>query len=266
MNVEGLILDIDGVISRGRKPIERAIDGYRILKDVGIKTVFVSNNSTRSRRIMFERFRQFGLDVDEDELIIATHATALHIAKENGRTRVFTTGEDGLKEELINLGHELVDYRDAEYLVVGSNRGINFDIFTKALRLALNSEVRYVAVNPDRVFPAEDGPIPGTGLIIGALYWITGRQPDVIVGKPSKIIIDQAIERLGVSRERVAIVGDQIDVDVLAGKNAGIKSILVLSGVTNQENYEMKVRETGVKPDFIFRDLYELAQKLKSGK
>ncbi len=266
MNVEGLILDIDGVISRGRKPIERAIEGYRILKDIGIKTVFVSNNSTRSRRIMFERFMQFGLDVDEDELIIATHATALHIAKENGSTRIFTTGEDGLKEELLNLGHELVDYRDAEYLVVGSNRGINFDIFTKALRLALSREVRYVAVNPDRVFPAEDGPIPGTGLIIGALYWMTGRQPDVVVGKPSKIIVDQAIERLGVEREKVAIVGDQIDVDVLAGKNAGITSILVLSGVTDQENYEAKVKEAGAKPDFVFKDLYELAQKLKSEK
>ncbi len=266
MNIEGLILDIDGVISRGRKPIEKALEGYRLIKELGIKTVFVSNNSTRSRRIMFERFEQFGLDVGEDELIIATHATAVHISRENGESRVFTTGEDGLKEELLNLGHEIVDYREAEYLVVGSNRGINFDIFTRALRLALNDEIRYVAVNPDRVFPAEDGPIPGTGLIIGALYWMTGRQPDVVVGKPSRIIIDQAIEKLGVRREKVAIVGDQIDIDIMAGKNAGIKSILVMSGVTDEENYEEKVKETGVEPDYIFRDLNELAQSLRSEK
>ncbi len=266
MNVEGLILDIDGVISRGRKPIERAIEGYRMIKELGIKIVFVSNNSTRSRRIMLERFKQFGLEVKEGELIIATHATAVYIAKESGKTRIFTTGENGLKEELLNLGHELVDYRDAEYLVVGSNRGINFEIFTKALRLALDNEIRYVAVNPDRVFPAEDGPIPGTGLIIGALYWMTGKQPDVVVGKPSRIIIDQAIERLGVDKEKVAIVGDQIDVDIVAGKNAGIKSILVMSGVTNQENYAEKVRETGATPDFIFDDLYDLSIALRSGK
>ncbi len=266
MNIEGLILDIDGVISRGRKPIERAIEGYRIIKELGIKTVFVSNNSTRSRRIMLERFKHFGVDVGEDELIIATHATAVHIAKENGSTKIYTTGEDGLKEELLNLDHEIVDYMNADYLVVGSNRGINFEIFTKALRLALDREVRYVAVNPDRVFPAEDGPIPGTGLIIGALYWMTGREPDVIVGKPSKIIVDQAIERLNVDRERIAIVGDQIDVDIMAGKNAGIKSILVMSGVTNQENYQEKVRQVGVAPDFVFEDLYELAVALSSGK
>ncbi len=266
MNIDGLILDIDGVISRGRKPIERAIEGYRIIKDLGIKTVFVSNNSTRSRRIMMERFTQYGLDVDESELIIATHATALHIARENGKTKIYTTGEEGLKEELINEGHEIVDYRDAEYLVVGSNRGINFDIFTKALRLALNDKIRYVAVNPDKVFPAEDGPIPGTGLIIGALYWMTGREPDVIVGKPSKIIVNQAIEKLGVERDKVAIVGDQLDVDIMAGRNAGIKSILVLSGVTDEKNYEEKVKKTGVKPDYVFKDLYELAQRLRSEK
>ncbi len=266
MEIEGLILDIDGVISRGRKPIERAIEGYGILRDAGIRVVFVSNNSTRSRRIMFERFSSFGIDAEEEDLIIATHATAVYISRNYGKSRIYTTGEKGLQEELVNEGHELVDYRDAEFLVVGSNRGINFDIFTKALRLALDEKVRYVAVNPDKVFPAEDGPIPGTGLIIGALYWMTGRMPDATVGKPSKIIMEQAIERLGLERERIAIVGDQIDVDVLAGKNAGIKTILVLSGVTNESNYRKKVEEVGVEPDYVFRDLYEVAQRLTSSK
>lgn len=266
MEIDGLILDIDGVISRGRKPIERAIEGYRILKDAGIRVVFVSNNSTRSRKIMFERFASFGIDAEEEDLIIATHATAVYIAKNYGRVKIYTTGEIGLQEELTNEGHELVDYGDADFLVVGSNRGINFEIFTKALRLALNEQVKYIAVNPDKVFPAEDGPIPGTGLIIGALYWMTGRMPDAIVGKPSKIIMEQAIERLGVEKERIAIVGDQIDVDVLAGRNAGIKTILVLSGVTSESNYRKKVEETGVEPDYVFRDLYEVAQKLTSSK
>ncbi len=264
--LRGLILDIDGVISRGRKPLPEAIEAYKMLKEAGIKIVFVSNNSTRSRRIMMGRFREFGMEVGEEELIIATHATAVYISRERKNARVYTTGEEGLKEELRNEGLRIVDYRDAEYLVVGSNRGINFQIFTEALRLCLNEEVRYVAVNPDRVFPAEDGPIPGTGLVIGALYWMTGREPDVIIGKPSRIIMDQAIERLGLRREEVGIVGDQIEVDVLAGKNAGIKTFLVLSGVTNKDNYEERVKRSGVEPDFVFSDLYELAHSVLASK
>ncbi len=264
--IRGLILDIDGVISRGKKPIERGILGYKMLKEGGIKVVFVSNNSTRSRKIMFERFKSFGLDVREEELVIATHATAKYISSEKPKAKVYTTGEPGLREELMNEGLRIVDYRDAEYLVVGSNRGINFKIFTEALRLALNEEIRYIAVNPDKIFPAEDGPIPGTGLIIGALYWMTGRLPDAIIGKPSKIIMHQALEKLGLDKEEVAIVGDQIDVDIKAGKDFGIKTILVLSGVTTKENYEKLVKKFNLEPDYVFDDLYDVAQSLTSSK
>lgn len=265
-DIKGLLLDVDGVISRGGKPIERAVEGYKLLKEHGIKTIFVSNNSTRSRRFTLERFRNFGLDVGEDEIVIATHATARLIANEKPGAKVYTTGEEGLKEELRNEGLEIVKYTEAEYLVVGSNRGINFQIFTEALRLALRKEVRYVAVNPDKVFPAEDGPIPGTGLIIGALYWMTGREPDAVVGKPSPIIMEQALEKIGLDKEDVAIVGDQLDIDIMAGKNVGIKTILVLSGVTTRENYKEMVEKYGVEPDYIFEDLYEVAQILISEK
>ena len=264
--IRGLLLDVDGVISRGGKPIERAIEGYKLLKEHGIRTVFVSNNSTRSRRFTLERFRNFGLDVTEDEIVIATHATARFIAKEKPGAKVYTTGEEGLKEELRSEGLNIVEYTEAEYLVVGSNRGINFRIFTEAMRLALKKEIRYVAVNPDKIFPAEDGPIPGTGLVIGALYWMTGRKPDVIVGKPSRIIMEQALERLGLDREEVAIVGDQIDVDIKAGKDVGIKTILVLSGVTTRVNYKEMVKKHGLEPDYVFEDLYEVAQILISEK
>ncbi|MBE8538824.1 HAD-IIA family hydrolase [Geoglobus acetivorans] len=266
MDIEGLILDVDGVISRGRKPIERAIEGYRLLRDAGIKTVFVSNNSARSRRMMVEKFSGYGMDVDEAEIIVATHATAVFIRERDGKSRVYTTGEHGLVEELENEGHEVVEGLDADYLVAASNRNINFEIFTKALRLALNDEVKYVAVNPDRIFPGEDGPVPGTGLVIGAVYWMTGREPDAVVGKPSRVIVEQAVQMLGVERDRIAIVGDQIEIDVLAGKNSGLKTVLVLSGVTTRDNYEKKVNEAGLTPDFVFGDLYDFAQRVISRK
>ncbi|MCS7144763.1 MAG: HAD hydrolase-like protein, partial [Archaeoglobaceae archaeon] len=111
-----------------------------------------------------------------------------------------------------------------------------------------------IATNPDKIFPSEDGPTPGTGLIIGALYWMTGRMPDVVVGKPSKVIMLEALERLNLSAEDVVVVGDQIEVDVVAGKNIGAETLLVLTGVTKKEDLE----KASIKPDYILNSLEEL--------
>ncbi len=250
------ILDVDGVICRGSKPIVEGVKAVKLLIDRGEKFVFVSNNSTRSRRMLLDRFRSFGLDISEDKIIVATYATALYLRKKFGKLKVFTTGEEGLIEELENEGHEIVDYRDAECLVVASNRKLNYELMTKALRCCLSVE-KYVATNPDRIFPGWDGPIPGTGMIIGALYWMTSRMPTV-VGKPSEIIMREAIERLGVKEKEVVVVGDQIEVDVVAGKKLGCKTALVLSGVTKLEN----LKDLGEKPDIIAKDLFQLVHEL----
>ncbi|ADC65479.1 HAD-superfamily hydrolase, subfamily IIA [Ferroglobus placidus DSM 10642] len=261
LDKKGFILDIDGVIGRGKKPIPEGVEAVKRLREMGKKILFVSNNSTRSRRIMLERFKDYGLEVSEDEILIATYATARLIAKEKKRAKVYTTGEEGLKEELRLAGLEIVDYRDAEYLVVGSNRGINFQIMTEALRLCLREDVRYVAVNPDKIFPAEDGPIPGTGMIIGALYWMTGREPDVIVGKPSEVIMKEALNILNLKPDEVVVVGDQIEIDVLAGKKIGATTVLVLTGVTKREDIERKAKEAGVYPDYVFESLLDMLRE-----
>lgn len=251
---EGYIIDIDGVVGRSVTPIKEGVEGVKRLRDLGKKIIFVSNNSTRSRRILMERLRSFGLEVAEDEVLVATYATARFIAKERPGARVFTTGEKGLIEELELAGLKIVDYDEAEYLVVGSNRGINFELMTKALRACLKG-LRYVATNPDRIFPSEDGPIPGTGMIIGALYWMTGREPDVIVGKPSKVIMKEALDILGLDAKNVAVIGDQIDVDVKAGKAIGAETVLVLTGVTTKENLDEMIERHGLKPDYVFDSL-----------
>jgi 4-nitrophenyl phosphatase len=252
---EGFILDVDGVIGRGRKPIPPAVDAVKKLIEMGKIVVFVSNNSTRSRRIYLQRFKEYGLDVDESQMILATYVTAEYIKEKHGKSKIFTTGEDGLKEELVLAGHKVVDYDEAEVLVVGSNRGINFEIMTKALRMCLDKAKYYYATNPDKIFPSEDGPIPGTGMIVGSLYWMTGRLPDRVCGKPERVIMDLTLKKVGLSAEDVVVVGDQIDIDVKAGRVIGAKTLLVLSGVTTEQNLEEMVRKAGIKPDYILRDL-----------
>lgn len=250
LSKKGFILDVDGVICRGSRPIEGGVEGVRALLEMGKRVVFVSNNSTRSRRMLIDRFRSFGLDVSEDMIIVATYATASYLKREFGELDIFTTGEEGLVEELEGMGHRIVDYGKAECLVVASNRNLNYDLMTKALRCCMRVE-KYVATNPDRIFPGWDGPIPGTGMIIGALYWMTGRMPDAVVGKPSEIIMREALDRLGCKAEDAVVVGDQIDVDVVAGKKVGCKTVLVLSGVTKKVN----VAEKEKAPDLVVDDL-----------
>ncbi len=254
---KGFIVDIDGVIGKSVRPIKEGVEAVRKLKEMGKKIIFVSNNSTRSRKILLDRLRSFGLEATPDEILVATYATARFIAREKPGARVFTTGEEGLKEELELAGLKLVDYDEAEYLVVGSNRGINFELMTKALRACLRG-IRYIATNPDRVFPAEDGPIPGTGMIIGALYWMTGREPDVVVGKPSKVIMEEALKILNLEARDVAVVGDQIDVDVAAGKAIGADTLLVLTGVTTRENLSQMLERHGINPDYVLDSLFSL--------
>ncbi len=250
LSKKGFILDVDGVICRGRRPIEDGIRAVRMLKDMGKRIVFVSNNSTRSRKMFLERFSEFGLDVGEKELILATYATARFIANEKDDAKVFTTGEEGLIEELELAGLRVVDYDEAEYLVVGFNRRINYDIMTKALRLCLRG-TRYIATNPDRIFPGEDGPIPGTGMIIGALYWMTGRLPDVVVGKPSKVIMGEALRTLGLKSKDVVVVGDQMEIDIKAGREIGATTLLVLSGVTKGND----LSRYDERPDYVLPHL-----------
>lgn len=253
---DGFILDIDGVIGKGEMPIKEGVKAVKKLKEMGKKLVFVSNNSTRSRSIMIDRFRRFGLEVDEDEILLCTFATARFISREKENARIFTTGEKGLIEELELAGHRIVE-DNPEYLIVGSNRAINYDLITKALRHCLNG-VRYIATNPDRIFPSPNGPTPGTGMLVGALYWMTDRMPDVVVGKPSEVIMREALDILNLSEDEVAVVGDQIEVDVKAGRNIGSETLLVLSGVTNSDNYRKMVDRFGEEPDYVLNHLGEL--------
>jgi|GEM_PF-3139511 4-nitrophenyl phosphatase len=253
---EGFILDIDGVIGKGETPITEGVNAVKKLKKAGKKLVFVSNNSTRSRSIMINRFRRFGLNVREDEMLLCTFATARYLSREKQGAKIYTTGERGLIEELELAGHKIVE-EEAEYLVVGSNRQINYDIITKALRYCL-SDVRYVATNPDRIFPSSSGPTPGTGMLVGALYWMTDRMPDVIVGKPSEVIMREALDILGLRADEVAVAGDQIEVDVKAGRNIGAETLLVLSGVTNADNIQKMIQRFGEEPDYILGHLGEL--------
>jgi 4-nitrophenyl phosphatase len=260
-NKKLFILDIDGVIFRGNKLIKNSEKTIERLRKLGKKIIFLSNNSTKSRRIYIKKFENVGIKVSKDELMLATTATASFIARKNPNAKIFTTGEKGLKEELKLFGLKLVeDPSKADYLVAASNTKINFDILTQALRACLRKKIKYIAVNPDKMVPSEDGLVPGTGLIIGALYWVTGRKPDVIIGKPSTIIVEEILKKTGVKRKDAVIIGDQPETDIKVANKMGITSVLVLSGAVSKKNWKEVCKKEKVKPDIVLDRLSKLIE------
>jgi len=258
---KGFVFDVDGVLVRGEEIIPRSPEAIERLRRGGKRVIFISNNSTKSREEYIAKFTRIGIPVTAEDLVLSTYATARYVANEKPRAKVYMVGAPGLRQELELAGLELVDDPFvAEYAVVGSafnGKGQltpeNGERITGALRALYHANAKFVATNPDRIFPAADGVIPGTGAVIGALSYMVDRQPDAIIGKPSPYIVKIALDRLGLSGSDCAIVGD-MDTDMLAGQGMDMTTIFVRSGAMTEE----KLASLGVTPAFEFDSVIDI--------
>jgi HAD superfamily hydrolase (TIGR01450 family) len=191
----------------------------------------VTNNSSLSRHELAERFRQFGLPLEDHEVFSALVATAQLVAHEQPAARVHVFGNPGVAAELERRGLSLTDDVDADYVVVGNHRGISYDKLTVAMRALLNG-ARFVAINVDRTYVGEDGGlVPGAGVFVAALERAVSRPPDVVVGKPSVTLLHEAAESIGQLPEACLYVGDNPEADIVGAHAAGMDAALVLTGV-----------------------------------
>lgn len=258
---QGFVFDVDGVLCRGDDPIPRAAEAIERLRRGGKSVIFISNNSTKSRADYIAKFERLGIPVTDDDLVLSTYATAQYVADEQAGAKVYMVGAAGLRRELELAGLKLTDDPlQAEYVVVGSAFNGKGELtpengfrITGALRALYHANAKFIATNPDRIFPAKDGVIPGTGAVIGALSYMVDREPDAIIGKPSPYIVQIALDRIGLAPEACAIVGD-MDTDMLAGKKMGMVTIFVRSGAMTEE----KLRSLGITPDFTFDSVIEI--------
>ncbi|HDJ29598.1 MAG TPA: HAD-IIA family hydrolase [Candidatus Acetothermia bacterium] len=258
---QGFVFDVDGVLCRGDDPIPRAAEAIERLRHVGKSVIFISNNSTKSREDYLAKFARLGIPVNTEDLVLSTYATAQYVADEREGAKVYMVGAPGLRRELELAGLELTDDPlQAEYVVVGSAFNGKGELtpengfrITGALRALYHANAKFIATNPDRIFPAKDGVIPGTGAVIGALSYMVDREPDAIIGKPSPYIVRIALDRIGLPPEKCAIVGD-MDTDMLAGKKTGMTTIFVRSGAMTEE----KLRSLGIAPDFTFDSVIDI--------
>jgi phosphoglycolate/pyridoxal phosphate phosphatase family enzyme len=249
---------MDGVLYRGDNPIKRSASAVAELRKRGKKLIFITNNSATSRLGYVRKLGRMGIPAKKSEIVTSGYATALHLRKNSPHARVFVVGGDGLKTELEEAGVRVLPpslSEEATHLVVGLDKGLSYAKITKALQVLLKG-ADFIATNADPTYPTETGLSPGAGAVVGALVWCSGREPRVIVGKPFAPILEIALELIGAKPECTAIVGDRLDTDIEAGKKLGLRTVLVLSGVSTREEVRSAGRR-GVLPDFVYESLGE---------
>jgi 4-nitrophenyl phosphatase len=252
------LFDIDGTLLRPGATIPGAIEALTTLKANGKAVRAVTNNSRNAQHIIAERFRRYGLPLADDEVFSALSATARLIAHERPGATVFPFGADGLIYELEQAGLTVSNEDSAEYVVAGYFPEISIEAMTTAMRALLNG-ARFVAVNTDRRYVGADGPIPGAGAFVAAIERAAGRVPDVIVGKPSITIVEEAVASVGLAPADCLFVGDNIETDVLAAHTVGVPALLVWSGVSTPAD----LAASGVQVEHIAETVGALADAFK---
>lgn len=225
------LIDMDGVLIRGRTVIPQAPQFIARLRERGAKFLVLTNNPLYTPGDLSHRLRTIGLEIPAENIFTSAMATArfLKSQKENGKA--FVIGESGLTSALHEVGYIITDH-DPDYVVLGETTSYNFEMVTKAVRLVAGG-AHFIATNPDPSGPAEDGLVPACGAMAALIERATERAP-FFIGKPNPLMMRTALNYLGVHSEGTVMVGDRMDTDVVAGVQTGLETILVLTGSTSR--------------------------------
>ena len=229
------VIDMDGVIYHGHRLIPGAAEFLDRLRAGGHKFLFLTNNSQWTPRDLQHRLDRMGISVEESAFHTSALATADFLrAQEPGGT-AYVIGGAGLTKALYDAGYTLTEHRPS-YVVVGDTRSYDYEKIERAARLILGG-ARFVATNLDLTGPSEDGIQPACGALVAPIELATGRKP-YFVGKPNPLMMRTALRKLGAHSGEAYMVGDRMDTDIIAGTEAGMRTILVLSGVSTRETIE----------------------------
>jgi NagD protein len=233
--IKSWLMDMDGVLVREEHPIPGAGEFIKRLRELELPFLVLTNNSIYTRRDLAARLALSGLDVPEEAIWTSALATADFLADQRPRGTAFVIGESGLTTALHSAGYTLTE-RDPDYVVLGETRTYSFERIAQAIRLIVNG-ARFIATNPDATGPTPDGPLPATGAVAALISRATGVDP-YFVGKPNPLMMRSALNAIDAHSETSAMVGDRMDTDVVSGLEAGMHTVLVLTGSTQREEAE----------------------------
>jgi NagD protein len=233
--IRSWLMDMDGVLVHEEQAIPGADRFIARLTELEIPFLVLTNNSIYTRRDLAARLRRSGLEVPEEAIWTSALAAARFLEDQRPGGSAFVIGEAGLTTALHSSGYTLTD-TEPDYVVLGETRTYSFERITRAIRL-IDAGARFIATNPDPTGPSPDGALPATGSVAALISRATGREP-YFVGKPNPLMMRSALNSLDAHSETSAMVGDRMDTDVVSGLEAGMETILVLTGVTTAAEAE----------------------------
>jgi len=226
---------MDGVLVHEDEVIPGAAEFVKRLREQGRPFLLLTNNSIYTPRDLQARLHRIGIDVPEDAIWTSALATAQFLDGQRPGGTAYVIGEAGLTTAMHEIGYVLSE-RSPDYVVLGETRTYSFEAITTAIRL-IASGARFIATNPDPTGPSVQGPLPATGSVAALITRATGVEP-YFVGKPNPLMMRSALNRINAHSETTVMVGDRMDTDVVAGLEAGLRTILVLTGSTRGDQVE----------------------------
>jgi len=261
-NIKALIIDMDGVLWHGDRAIAGLNEFFKLLRDKEIRFILATNNASLTREQYVIKLAKMGVTVALNEILTSGIATALYLAEhyEPEKTRVYVLGEDGASQPLSELGFTLTGLYEvnADVVVVGKDSTLTWDKLATAT-LNVRNGAAFIGTNADTTLPTEHGITHGNGAILAAIQTASGVAP-VCVGKPEPIMYQQAIALLGSSLDETIAIGDRVETDILGAVNTGIRSLMVLTGISS----EADLVELAYQPTWILPDLEAVTAALKA--
>jgi NagD protein len=249
--IECWLTDMDGVLVHENRALPGAADLLAQWTHAGTPFLVLTNNSIFTPRDLSARLRDSGLIVPEERIWTSALATADFLNSQIPGGSAYVIGEAGLTTALHETGFILTD-TSPDYVVVGETRAYSFEAITKAIRLIIGG-ARFIATNPDATGPSADGPLPATGAIAALITKATGMEP-YVVGKPNPMMFRSAMNKIGAHSENTGMIGDRMDTDIVAGIEAGLHTVLVMTGISD----ENEINRYPFRPDEILGGVHEL--------
>jgi NagD protein len=234
-DIECWLTDMDGVLVHENTPIPGASEMLAGWERNGIPYLVLTNNSIFTARDLSARLRASGLVVPEERIWTSALATADFLAQQLPGGSAFVIGEAGILTALHEAGFIMTE-TDPDFVVVGETRNYSFEAITKAIRHIING-ARFIVTNPDATGPSADGVLPATGAIAALITKATGKEP-YVVGKPNPMMFRSALNKIGAHSKKTGMIGDRMDTDIVAGIEAGLHTVLVLTGISDQAEIE----------------------------
>ena len=270
-NIRALIIDMDGVLWHGTQAIPGLVDFFQVLDELQIRYILATNNASLTPEQYVTKLARMGVTVTQNQILTSGIATALYLSEHvnPAKNRVFVVGEDGATQPLLERGFTLTGLyevntsddpvkKGADIVVCGKDETLTWAKLATAT-LNIRAGAKFIGTNADTTLPTEHGITHGNGAILAALEVATGITP-TIIGKPEPIIYQQALTLLGTSPDETVALGDRLETDILGAVRTGIRSIMVLTGVSTEDD----LKDSNYQPTWVMPDIRAVTQALRN--